>query len=369
MMTKDKVLAALSLVDDPDLKKDLVALNMIDKIIIEGQKLTFTVVLTTPVCPLQGKIEADCRAAIASELGEDIEVIINFTAQVTTSREETPILPEVRNIIAVASGKGGVGKSTVAVNLALGLAAKGAKVGLIDADIYGPSVPTMLGIKGARPQVHKENGKTYMVPVETKGVKVLSIGFLIDENQAVVWRGPMATSALKQFVTDCIWGELDYLIFDMPPGTGDIQLTLAQTVPVTGAVVVTTPQEVALDDVRKAITMFKHPKINVPILGMIENMAWFTPAELPDNKYYIFGKDGGKKIAEENDLPLLGQIPLVMAVREGGDAGVPVILNKESVAYAALNTMVENIARQVAIRNEELAPTKKIEITDMKGCG
>ncbi|MCL4111356.1 UNVERIFIED_CONTAM: hypothetical protein GTU68_023209 [Idotea baltica] len=342
---------------------------MIDKIEIEGNKLSFTVVLTTPVCPLQGKIEADCRQAIADEIGADVEVTVNFTSNVTSSRNENPVLPEVKNIIAVASGKGGVGKSTVAVNLAVGLAAKGAKVGIIDADIYGPSVPTMLGIKGARPKVHKEDGKTLMIPVEVNGIKVLSIGFLIDEDQAVVWRGPMATSALKQFITDCIWGELDYLIFDMPPGTGDVQLTLAQTVPITGALVITTPQEVALDDVKKAINMFNHPKINVPILGIVENMAWFTPAELPDNKYYIFGKDGGQTVADKYDLPLLGQIPLVMGVREGGDTGVPIITNHESAAYQHLNLMVENTARKVAIRNEALAPTEKIEITDMKGCG
>lgn len=369
MITENKVLAALSLVDDPDLKKDLVSLNMIEGILINDRNLEFTVVLTTPVCPLKGKIESDCVAVLKDELGDDLNIKVNFTSRVTSSRDETPVLPKVKNIIAVASGKGGVGKSTVACNLALGLASKGAKVGIIDADIYGPSLPTMLGLKGARPKVHKEDGKTLMLPVEANGLKVLSIGFLIEEDQAVVWRGPMATSALRQFITDCIWGELDYLIFDMPPGTGDVQLTLAQTVPITGALVVTTPQQVALDDVKKALAMFKHPKINVPVLGIVENMAWFTPEELPDNKYFIFGQEGGKKIADAYDLPLIGQIPLVMGIREGGDAGTPAILNKESASFEPLNKMVENTARQVAIRNEALSPTKKIEITDMKGCG
>ncbi|MFN8310274.1 MAG: Mrp/NBP35 family ATP-binding protein [Chitinophagales bacterium] len=353
-MTEEQVLAALRTVDDPDIKKDLVSLNMIDRVEISGNKVFFRLTLTTPACPLKEKIKNDCINAIHNLVSADAEVEIDITASVTSKRDSNlNILPSVKNIICVASGKGGVGKSTVAVNLAFALARQGAKVGLLDADIYGPSVPTMLGIKGKRPGVRLIKDKHYIEPLEVNGVKVLSIGLLIDDKQAVVWRGPMVTSALRQFVTDCIWGKLDYLILDSPPGTGDVHITMVQTLHVTGAVIVSTPQEVALADARKALSMFRLDTINVPVLGIVENMAWFTPEELPNNKYYIFGKGGAAQMAADYELPLLGQIPLVQGIREGGDEGKPIVLG-DSITAAAFNELAENVARQVAIRNAQV---------------
>ncbi|HVG14201.1 MAG TPA: Mrp/NBP35 family ATP-binding protein, partial [Chitinophagaceae bacterium] len=323
-MTEDDVLKALSNVQEPDLGKDLVTLNMIRDIIISGNNVSFTVVLTTPACPLKDLIKNACINAIRLLIDKEAGVTVNFTSSTTTIRSDKgAVLPQVRNIIAVVSGKGGVGKSTVAANLAIALSKGGAKVGLMDADIYGPSVPIMFGVRGERPMMTEVNGKGMIVPLERYGIKLMSIGLLVDEKNAVVWRGPMASSAIKQFSTDVYWGELDYLIIDMPPGTGDIHLTLMQTIPVTGVVVVTTPQDVALADAKKGIAMFGQAQLNVPIIGLVENMSYFTPAELPDNKYYIFGKDGGKRLAEEYDLPFLGQVPLVQSIREGGDIGIP----------------------------------------------
>jgi ATP-binding protein involved in chromosome partitioning len=272
-------------------------------------------------------------------------------------------LPKVKNIIAVMSGKGGVGKSTIAANLALALSQGNAKVGLMDADIYGPSVPIMFGVRGERPMmmnVGEEKGK--IVPLERYGIKLMSIGLLVDEKSAVVWRGPMASSAIKQFVTDVYWGELDYLVIDMPPGTGDIHLTILQTVPVTGAVIVTTPQEVALADAKKGIAMFGQAQIKVPIIGLIENMSYFTPAELPGNKYYIFGKDGGKKLAQEYDIPLLGQIPLVQNIREGGDNGVPIMMSDDAITKKAFMEFAGHTVRSVAMRNADMEATKVVEV-------
>ncbi|MFZ1798571.1 MAG: Mrp/NBP35 family ATP-binding protein, partial [Chitinophagaceae bacterium] len=292
-MTEADILSALKQVQEPDLHKDLVTLGMVNSIKINGDEVSFTVVLTTPACPLKERIKNDCINAIKKYVNEQARVIVEFTSNTTTNRMDAAnILPGVKNIIAVVSGKGGVGKSTIAANLALALASKGASVGLMDADIYGPSVPIMFGVRGERPVMKDIDGKGFIVPLEKFGIKLMSIGLLIDEKQAVVWRGPMASSAIKQFVSDVAWGPLDYLVIDMPPGTGDIHLTLLQTVPVTGAVIVTTPQQVALADAKKAIAMFKQAQINVPIIGLVENMAWFTPAELPENKYYIFGKEG-----------------------------------------------------------------------------
>lgn len=348
----DDVLAALRHVNDPDLKKDLVTLNMIEGLAVSGNSIRFTVVLTTPSCPLKDEIKQDCLNAIATHVSPTAVVDMEFDSRVTSQRKDKKdMLPGVKNIICVASGKGGVGKSTVSVNLALALAKNGSKVGLIDADIYGPSIPIMLGIRGKRPAVEQIDGKHYIVPIEAHGIKALSIGLLVDEKQAVVWRGPMVSSALKQFVTDCIWGELDYLVLDLPPGTGDIHLTLMQTIPITGAVVVTTPQDVALADARKAVGMFKMDPINLPILGIVENMSWFTPAELPDNRYYIFGKGGGKRLADEIDVPLLGQLPLVQGIREGGDYGQPIVMETESIAADAFEDLAVNVERQIAILN------------------
>lgn len=359
--TKEKVLQALSTVEDPDLKKDLVTLGMIQNIEIEGNRLSFTVVLTTPACPLKEVIKNNCIEALEEVLGKGIVLDINMTSNVTTTRDNTPLLPQVKNIIAIASGKGGVGKSTTACNLAVALANTGAKVGLIDADISGPSIPTMFNVEAEQPSIKQVDGKNIIIPIEQYGVKLMSIGFLTPSESAVVWRGPMASSALKQFIADVEWGELDYLLIDLPPGTSDIHLTMVQTIPVTGAVIVTTPQKVALADATKGLTMFKQPQINVPILGVIENMAYFTPEELPENKYYIFGKEGGRKLAEKFDVPFLGEMPLVQSIRESGDTGYPAVF-KEGLTKTAFSELAESVARQVAIRNAEKSKTEVVQI-------
>lgn len=359
-LSQSDILKALSTVNDPDLKKDLVTLGMIKDIAIGENKVSFTVVLTTPACPLKEKIRQDCEDAVRKIVGEKTTIDIRMTSSVTSLRDNAQLLSGVKNIIAVASGKGGVGKSTVTTNLAVALAQSGAKVGLIDADIFGPSIPVMFNCEREQPEVKVINGKNVIVPLEQYGVKLISIGFLAPPESAVVWRGPMASAALKQFINDADWGELDYLLIDLPPGTSDIHLTLVQTVPVTGALIVTTPQKVALADAMKGLAMFKQPQINVPILGVVENMAYFTPEELPNNKYFIFGKDGGKNLAEKFDVPLLSQIPLVQTIRESGDSGLPAIM-KEGVTANAFRELAESVARQVAIRNANFASTKKVE--------
>ena len=351
-MGTEEVLKALGHVQEPDLKKDLVTLNMVRDIIVSENSVAFTVVLTTPACPMKELIRRDCEKAIHNHIDEGLEVVVNFTANTSSIRVDlTSVLPGVKNIIAVVSGKGGVGKSTVAANLALALSQQGAKVGLMDADIYGPSVPIMFGVRGQRPLMENVEGKDKIVPLEQHGIKLISIGLLVDEKSAVVWRGPMASSAIRQFVTDVHWGELDYLVIDMPPGTGDIHLTLVQTIPVTGAVVVTTPQEVALSDAKKAISMFSQAQTKVPIIGLVENMAWFTPAELPGSKYYIFGKDGGKHLADQLDMNFLGQIPLVQSIREGGDKGRPAMLGGDAQTQEAFSTFAAETIRAIAIAN------------------
>ena len=354
-MTKDDVLKALSNVEEPDLKKDIVTLNMVRDIEIDGNNVSFTVVLTTPACPMKDVIKNACINAVKLTLTKEANVTVNFTSSTTTIRSDKgSVLPDVKNIIAVVSGKGGVGKSTVAANLALALSKGGAKVGLMDADIYGPSVPIMFGVRGERPMMTDVNGKGMIVPLERYGIWLMSIGLLVDEKNAVVWRGPMASSAIRQFATDVYWGELDYLVIDMPPGTGDIHLTIMQTVPVTGVIVVTTPQDVALADAKKGIAMFGQAQLNVPIIGLVENMSYFTPAELPDHKYYIFGKEGGKRLADEYDLPFLGQIPLVQSIREGGDMGVPVLMTDEEITKKAFLEFAGNVARSTSMRNAHM---------------
>lgn len=354
-MTKEKVLEALSNVQEPDLGKDLVTLNMVKDIEINGNQVSFTVVLTTPACPLKDMIRNACVNAIKILVSKEAEVTVNFTANTTTKRvDEGAVLPKVKNIIAVVSGKGGVGKSTVSANLALALAQGGAKVGLMDADIYGPSVPIMFGVRGERPMMMDIEGKGMIIPLERYGIKLMSIGLLVDEKNAVVWRGPMASSAIRQFVTDVYWDELDYLVVDMPPGTGDIHLTLMQTVPVTGAVIVTTPQDVALADAKKGIAMFGQAQLNIPIIGLVENMSYFTPAELPENKYYIFGKEGGKRLADEYDLPFLGQIPLVQGIREGGDQGIPIMVSDDTITRKAFEGFASYVVRSIAMRNANM---------------
>ncbi len=362
-MTNDDILKALSNVQEPDLGKDLVTLNMVKEIVIDGNNVSFTVVLTTPACPLKDMIMNACINAVKLLVNKEAIVKVNFTSNTSSNRKDgKTILSGVKNIIAVVSGKGGVGKSTVSSNLALALAQGGAKVGLMDADIYGPSQHIMFGVRGERPMMKDDGDKGLIVPIEKFGIKMMSIGLLIDEKQAVVWRGPMVSTAIRQFVSDVDWGELDYLVIDMPPGTGDIHLTIVQTVPVTGVIVVTTPQTVALADAKKGIAMFGQAQLKVPVIGLVENMSYFTPAELPDNKYYIFGKDGGKNLAEEFDIPFLGQIPIVQSIREGGDIGVPAMVSDDALTQKAFMDFAANAVRGIAMRNANLEPTQILEV-------
>lgn len=364
-MTTEEIFKALSNVQEPDLGQDLVTLNMIKDVVIKGNEVSFTVVLTTPACPMKDHIQNACVNAVKILVNKDAVVSVNFTSNTTSNRTDAKtLLSGVKNIIAVVSGKGGVGKSTVSANLALALAADGAKVGLMDADIYGPSQHIMFGIRGERPMMKDNGGKGLIVPIEKFGIKVMSIGLLIDEKQAVVWRGPMVSSAIKQFVSEVDWGELDYLIIDMPPGTGDIHLTIVQTVPVTGVIVVTTPQTIALADAKKGIAMFSQAQLKVPVIGLVENMSYFTPEELPNNKYYLFGKDGGKHLSEEFDIPFLGQIPIVQGIREGGDIGVPVMVSDEAISKKAFEEFTANAVRGISMRNANMPATEIQEILE-----
>lgn len=365
MMTEAAILKALSNVQEPDLGKDLVTLNMVKDIAIKGNEVSFTIILTTPACPMKDLMRTASENAIKILVNKEAIITVNFTANTTSTRKDNQqVLAGVKNIIAVVSGKGGVGKSTIASNLALALAEGGASVGLMDADIYGPSVPMMFGVRGERPLMKEVDGKGMIIPLKKYGISLISIGLLVDEKNAVVWRGPMASSAIRQFITDVDWGELDYLVIDMPPGTGDIHLTLMQTVPVTGVVIVTTPQNVALADAKKAIAMFGQAQINVPIIGLVENMSWFTPAELPDNKYYLFGKEGGKKLAEEYDLSFLGQVPLVQSIREGGDSGLPAMVGNDEISKQAFRNFVSAAVRNIAKRNANVPTTQLITMIE-----
>ncbi len=358
---KEDIIRALSTVQEPDLKKDLVTLNMIKDIELGVGEVRFTVVLTTPACPLKERIRKECEEAIHTYVDENLSVVIDMTADVTSSRMGTTLLPNVKNIIAIASGKGGVGKSTVTANLAMALKLSGAKVGIIDADISGPSIPVMFGVEDMQPLVSQIDGKNMIQPIMQYGIKMISMGFLAPQDNPVPWRGPMATQALRQFFSDTHWGELDYLLIDLPPGTSDIHLSLVQLVPVTGAVIVTTPQKVALADATKGLMFFRQPQINVPVLGVIENMAYFTPEELPDNKYYIFGKDGGKNLATKYETDLLGEIPLVQSIREAGDDGKPAVMS-DSIIATAFKKSAELLAQQVAIRNATKEKTKPVQV-------
>jgi ATP-binding protein involved in chromosome partitioning len=315
-----------------------------------------------PNDPFIESMKKSCVSAIESQLGEDVKIRGNIGTIVPERPKAREVLPGVKNIIAVASGKGGVGKSTVAVNLAMGLKNKGFAVGILDADVYGPSIPKMFDLEDASPEGKKGEGIDWIVPIEKYGMKLLSVGFFVKPEDALVWRGPMATSALKQLITQGDWGELDYLILDLPPGTGDVHLTIVQEVPVTGAVIVSTPQEVALADVIKGINMFTGDKVNVPVLGVVENMSWFTPEELPNNKYYIFGKDGCKELARKLGIELLGQIPIVQGICEAGDIGIPVAENKDSVLGKSFIELAERVIQATEKRNKEIAPTVKVEI-------
>lgn len=352
-ITKEQVLEALKNVDDPDLKKDLVTLGMIKDLDVNGKNVNFTVVLTTPACPMKDMIHKACVNAVLHFVDKDAIVKVNMTANVTGNKKTGPLLPNVKNIIAVASGKGGVGKSTIASNLAVALAKQGASVGLVDADIYGPSQTIMFDVIHEKPMIKVIDGVNKIVPVESYGVKLLSIGFFADTSQAIVWRGPMAAKALTQMFSDADWGELDYMIIDLPPGTGDIHLSLVGAIPLNGVVIVSTPQNVALADAQKGVGMFQLPQINVPVLGIVENMAYFTPAELPDNKYYIFGKGGAKALAEKLNVPLLGEIPLVQSICEAGDAGRPAILQEGTTQSLAFMELAGNVAQQVSMVNAQ----------------
>lgn len=361
--TQKQITDALKLVQYPGTDKDIMGLDMVRNIKIEGKKIGFDLVFQKSDDPNIVPLKKACVSAVLKFVDREAEIKGNIKVKAMHVVEEPKVLPKVKNIIAVASGKGGVGKSTVSSNLAVALAKSGAKVGLIDADIYGPSVPLMFGAESARPNLVNVDGKDLIEPHEAYGVKMLSIGFFVDPAQATVWRGPMASNALKQMIEEGNWGELDYVLIDLPPGTSDIHLTLVQTVPVTGAIVVSTPQEVALADAVKGISMFEGPGVNVPVLGMVENMAWFTPAELPENKYYIFGKDGCKKLAEEKGLELLGQIPIVQSIREGGDNGKPAAVNEDSVVGMAFADLATKLNAAVDARNQKSAPTERVKIT------
>jgi ATP-binding protein involved in chromosome partitioning len=359
LITVDSVVNSLRKVDDPDLHKDLVTLKMVKDVKVDGKKVSLNIELTTPACPLKDKIKNDAIAEIKKDHPELEEIEVNMTSNVTTQDDDKmkEFLPHVKNTIAVASGKGGVGKSTVAVNLAVALAKDGAKVGLLDADFYGPSIPLMLGIN-ERPIMVNKNGKQQIVPLENYGVKIMSIGFLIDNNDPVIWRGSMVSGATKQFMSDVDWDELDYLIFDLPPGTGDIQLTLAQSIPLTGSVIVTTPQDVSLADASKALRMFR--KVNVPVLGIVENMSYFIAPDT-GNRYNIFGEGGGQKLADELETVFLGGIPIDMAIREGGDSGKPFVISHPETEYTKKFVEIgRNLAAQISIRN---SIKNKIEIT------
>lgn len=360
--TGSEVLEALKGVKHPEKNADLVSLNMIENVQIEDEKISFVLVFPGASDPFVNSLKKACVKTLKNHLGNSVQVEGNIEHKFAVVTKEREILPGVKNIIAVASGKGGVGKSTIASNLSVSLAKLGYKVGLIDADIYGPSMPKMLGVESERPIVTKVDGADMIIPVEKYGIKMLSIGFFVNPDDALIWRGPMATNALKQLINQGDWGELDYLLIDLPPGTSDIHLTLVQEVPVTGAIIVSTPQDIALADVVKGISMFKGDNINVPVIGLIENMAWFTPEELPDNKYYIFGKGGCKELARKYNLPLLQQIPIVQSIREDSDMGTPSALNTAGPIGAAFKELAERVVVEVDRRNATMDTTKRVEI-------
>ena len=369
-VTREEVLKALSYVTDPDKEKDIVRLNMVKNLQVEGGNVSFTVVVERPDTAFAKQVQAACQQVIREQVSPDLQVDVELDSKMISLGDDVNVSGGsggqgkkkrsqlAENIIAVASGKGGVGKSTVATNLAVSLARQGYDVGLVDTDIYGPSVPKMFGVEDQKPRVNRQK---QIVPLEKHGVKLLSIGFMVDPEKAVIWRGPMVTNAVKQFLGDVAWGDLEYLVLDLPPGTGDVQLTIVQTVPLTGAVIVSTPQDVALADARKGVKMFD--KVNVPVLGIVENMSYFTPPDLPDRKYYLFGRGGAGRLAEELDIPFLGEVPIEQEVRETSDDGTPIVMaHPESTSAQALSQMAERTVEQVSIRNADSPATQKVEI-------
>jgi ATP-binding protein involved in chromosome partitioning len=360
-LNKETVEKALAQVPSPAGQVMLTQSGELKNIQVFGNEVDIDLEIRNPALHVRKRLEEQIETVLKKEFGPSLKIRVNIAAKVLEETLKGPAsMRGVKNIIAVASGKGGVGKSTITANLAIGLAQLGYKVGLIDADIYGPSMPIMFDVVHEKPRVQVVEGKQYMLPVESHGIKLLSIGFFADPSQAIVWRGPMATKAINQLFADAYWGDLDYLVLDLPPGTGDIHLTLVQAVQITGVVVVSTPQEIALADARKGVAMFQLPSINVPVLGLVENMAWFTPAELPENKYYIFGKDGTKGLAEQMNVPLLGQIPLVQSIREAGDVGRPAILQGDTPVALAFKELTNNVVQQVEHRNNALPPTQRL---------
>jgi ATP-binding protein involved in chromosome partitioning len=372
-MTKSEILSALSTISAPGEGQNLVESGAIKNVQVFGDEVVVDVTIGNPSLQAKKKTEVSILQVIHAEVHPKAKIKVNLTVEAPEKAENSNLIkgkpiPGIKNIIAVASGKGGVGKSTVTANLAVSLAKMGFEVGLLDADIYGPSQPLMFDVDNEKPLAIDVEGKSKMKPVSNYGVKLLSIGFFTEKDQAVIWRGPMAAKALNQMIFDAHWGELDFLIVDLPPGTGDIHLSIMQSLPITGAVVVSTPQEVALADARKGIAMFEQDAIQVPVLGIIENMSYFTPAELPENKYYIFGEGGAKHLAERMGVTLLGEIPLVQSVREAGDVGRPAALQDNTTISEAFETLTKEVVSQLVRRNETLPPTEAIRITTMAGC-
>ncbi|MFT6500579.1 MAG: ATP-binding protein involved in chromosome partitioning [Crocinitomicaceae bacterium] len=355
-LVRENVLDVLAVVMEPDLKKDIVSANLVEDLKIENNSVSLKVLVSNPALHARRRMQEAVEFNLKNKFGKELEIaceVAAMPAKEIESANQRKILPEVKHIVAIASGKGGVGKSTITANLAGGLAKAGFKVGIVDADIYGPSMPTMFDVVEDRPTMLDIDGVPKINPVISHGIKILSIGFFTDQDNAVVWRGPMASKALTQMFTDAHWGELDYLLIDLPPGTGDIHLSLVQTVPLDGAIIVSTPQEVALADARRGVNMFKLDTIKVPVLGIIENMAWFTPAELPDNKYYIFGRDGAKNLAAGMNVPFLGQIPLVQGVREAGDVGRPAVFQENTPISEAFDELVRKFVERVKTAKDE----------------
>lgn len=371
-LNKNQILEALRTITVPGEGQDMVAAGAVKNIQVFGDEVIVDITIKNPSLQARKKTEVEILKAIHKEVYEKAKITVNVQVDAPAKRAVNEIkgkpIPGIQNIIAVASGKGGVGKSTIAANLAVTLSKMGFRVGLLDADIYGPSMPTMFDVAEEKPRATNVDGKSRMLPIEQYGVKMLSIGFFTQPNQAVIWRGPMASKALNQMIFDAHWGTLDFMLLDLPPGTGDIHLSIMQAMPVTGAVIVSTPQEVALADARKGVAMFQQESINVPVLGIVENMAYFTPAELPDNKYYIFGRGGARNLAEDMEVPFLGEVPLVQSIREAGDAGRPAALQTATPIEAAFEELTRNVVAELVRRNEELPPTEAIKITTMAGC-